>query len=678
MLWGINHLAFAPFHVRLLWPLMGLIVIWTPLGVRIGSWLVERAAPLLLGRKLIAYGVVPILGAAVFWILRCRTHFLGDGWLLGELAARGIPYHGFDFISYLLPARLYALLGLETEAASFALFGWISIVAGAFYLAAAAWSARSLSQESGERIVLYAMLVLFAPVEMFMGYVECYAILMVVMLLYVVAFALHYRGRVGLWVVAGLFGLGLAFHLDALFLGPLLALAVFCPAQRAPGSLVGRLVMVLVPVLGILTVALGIYSLEGYTTARFHLEFVELRQGQRLLTPFHGDQGILSWRHWKDIANLLVLLVPVPLALLVAARPWRKAARAPTDGTQGRRVRGWPLEVMLLLVVCLWLLVLMSLIHMKLGIARDWDLFAAQMPLIVVAAFLVWSVLTGGRMGAGLVGSVVGAAFFLSVPWFWLNAGEERSVDRFRGIIGDQPRFSQAYAHEEIGKYYRKGGRIPEALEEYRIMTEIFPENARFHVVRGMLQYYEGDHDAACRAFRRGLEADSTYALALKMMARIHAERNEPKEVLFYARRLAGKREESLQSAYLHGLAAEQLGLLAEAMQAYERAVRKDPKRMDLMERVGFLALKHGDLARSERVYRTVLRHQPASVAARRGLVTVIWRLLRGNPAAWKGALARGRLQEGLKLADGLIAEGKANEETIQCREGIRAALGHP
>ncbi len=692
-LWGVNHLAYWPILPRLLWTLLGLLVVWTPLGVWIGRFLIQRAAPLL-ERRPIAYGVLPATGALLFWMLRCRTHFLGDGWLLAEMVQDGRPFHGYDFIDYFLHARLFALLGIQGENGSFQLFGVMSVLAGAVYLAAAAWSARHLSPDRGGRVLLYALLVFFPPVQIFMGYVETYSFLMIFMLLFLTLLILHYRHGFSLALPAAAFGLGLCFHLDALFLAPLLAVALFLQAERAWVPFRKRLIAVAGPALGGLILAAIIYLAAGYDRAWFEADFVAGKPLQEILTPWSGPHSLWSWVHWKDILNLLSLLAPVPIALLATALP--------SMGRLGR----WPRETLLMLAGGVWLVVLMSLLFMKLGAVRDWDLYAAHAPIFPLGAFLAWSHITSKRpqargasgtaaiprdkptrrthwrpRDARVVGLVVMAAFFLAAPWFWLNAGEERSLQRFRDVIGDLSRFQRAYAHEGIAKYYRARGMIAEATEEYRITSETFPENARFCALLGALQYNAGDSEAAFQTFQRALTADSTFAQALEMAARIHVERGRFADALPYARRLAGRPEESPRAAALHGRAAEELGLLEEAQGAYKRALDRDADSTDRaqhtawLERAAGLALFTGEFERSEQLFRRALGRKPASVSARTGLALAIWQPLSQDSVSWGDPSVRQRLIEAELLLGDLIREGQADEQIGTWHGEIRAAL---
>jgi tetratricopeptide (TPR) repeat protein len=385
-----------------------------------------------------------------------------------------------------------------------------------------------------------------------------------------------------------------------------------------------------------------------------------------ILTPISGSYGLRSWVHWKDTLNLLLLLAPVPLAMLIAAIPRLRSARP------------WPRELGLLLAGSLWLVLLMSLLFMKLGAARDWDLYAAQAPVFIVAAFIAWLHTDQGRADSRAVGIVVLAAFFVSAPWFWLNAGEERSRQRFRDIISDMTPFQQAYAHEALGKHYRSRGLMTEALGAYRATSEIFPGNPRFSTLFGAMLYNRGDREGAWQAYQKALAADSTYAPALEMVTRIHFERNEPDAGLGFARRLAGQPGESAAAAELHGRLAENLGHLGEAQEALKRALAKAPGRVDWMERAAGLALFSGEPERAEILFRQVLEQQPASLASRSGLAFAIWQPISEDSSAWARPEVHRRLREAERILDELMVAGQGDPQIEQWLLSIRSALGSP
>ena len=160
--WGINHGTWLLWPFRFALPALALLIIWSSTGSRLGGWLSEWLSPLVLGNRLVAYGIVPVIGALMFWIFRDRTHMLGDGQTLAVMLAGDNLYHGFDFMTYHLIARTYQALGAGGEAAAFQVTAVISCLCGALYLGTAAWSARRLAEDPGARILLYILLIFFA------------------------------------------------------------------------------------------------------------------------------------------------------------------------------------------------------------------------------------------------------------------------------------------------------------------------------------------------------------------------------------------------------------------------------------------------------------------------------------------------------------------------------------
>jgi len=668
LLWSSSHLAYAPAAARLAVPILGLAALWTPFG----RLLARAAAPAgraLLGRRSIAYGVIPGAGMVLFWLLRSRLHFLGDGWLLGELTARGIRFHGFDLLAYHLHARLFALLGWTGEAAAFRLFALSSIALGGLYLAAAAWSSRRLAALPEDRLLLWGLLVLCAPVQMFMGYVEAYALLTVLLLIFLAALVLHYRGGAPGWLPAGIFGLAVAVHLDALFLAPLLVGLVVLPPSGSRSSPARRLLGVAMPALAGPALAAVILAASGYDAQRLRIDFLEAREGRSMLVSLRDD--LLSLRHWKDLANLLLLLAPVALAMILARLRGLRAATGEAGGRAEGRDPAARRLIAILLAACLALALLMAFVHMRLGVARDWDLFAASALVFPITAFVLWrprpkpeAALAGTSPESAEERAVARASFavlvlvpalLLTAPWFWLNAGEMRSLARFRDVIADLPRFPQAYAHEEIGKYFRKAGDLAAARREYETCTSIHPTNPRFHALLGGLLYNEGEAEAALAEFVRVLDLDSTYVLALEMTARIHAERGRSEEALRWARRLAGRREETASAAVLHAVVAAREGRFPEAADAYERALRLEPENLDTLERLAGVFLLAHDYARAEQAFRAVLARDPRSAPSVVGLVTSLWMPCEEDPRVLAEARADGRLGEALRLLDLLL-----------------------
>jgi hypothetical protein len=317
-LWGLNHMGWLPLPVRFLLPLAGFLIIWTPVGSRFGSWLTDGLAPLIFNKSLVIYGLIPAVGAVTFWILREQTHMLGDGQTLAVMIAGDNLYHGYDFMTYHLLARIYQATGGGGETAAFRITAMVSSLSGAAFLAAAGWSSRRLSDHSGSRLLLYLLLVLGTPLLLFFGYVEVYAPLSVALLVFVTAFILYRENRGSLLAVSLAWSAGLFLHLNALFLAPLLVVALFRSAPEDGPGFTRRLATLIWPPLAALLLAGILLASGGYDLARFKGDFGHVGQGSGILVPLTGPEGLFTWRHLKDTINLVLLLAPIPLLLLIA------------------------------------------------------------------------------------------------------------------------------------------------------------------------------------------------------------------------------------------------------------------------------------------------------------------------------------------------------------------------
>lgn len=679
--WGAGHWAYAPVSVAALLAAAGLVTLWTPVGLRVGEGVVSAGRTLVLGPPLLAYAALPGIFAALGWALRSRVHFLGDGWLLGELVSRELGYHGFDFVDYLVKARLFGALGLASEADSFALFAAISVAAGAFYAMATAFVARRFEGDAGERISLYLLLMGLPAVQLFFGYVECYALLSVGMVLFLGTTWLHYQARVPAWVPAAAFGFGLFWHLDALFLGPLLLFLIAYPPAGAP-PVVRRLLQVAGPPLAALLLAAGLYTLTGYRAEHFELDFLTGREGLRLFNRLAGSHGMLSWAHWRDVVNLLLFLGALPLTL--AAGGWiaaRTRSRGAGSGGAAAAPGGSPAAEadrrawVVFGTGSLWFALLAAALHMKLGIPRDWDLLAAQSPVLLLAALALWRRRAGSWGRPRVVAACAVLSLVWTAPWIGINAQSETAVARFRDLLEGQRRFARAYGHEEIGKYYRKLGEMERAFAEYERCTRIFPENARFHSVLGALQFQEGLKDASFESFRQCLEVDSTYATALEMMARLHAERSEFGAGIEYSRRLAGRPDESVVAASVHAFLAEQVGENHEAIEAYQRALRREPGNTRMILALARLYLLETMFPNAIGAYREILEREPKSVEARSGLLAALWAPLRSRPGEWSKPENRARIEEAHRLMMDLALEGQLTAGLQSWREELERAF---
>lgn len=635
-LWGLNHLAWFPPAARVAIPLCGLVLVWGPPGRAFGSLLLEKIGPRILGSRVLAFGVVPLFGAVALWLFRDRVHLLGDGQTLATLMARNVLFHGFDFMTYFGQAWIFQWSGTGQEPEAYQIMTAVSCLAGLLYLAVAAWSARRLGTDSADSSLLYALLIWSAPLQLFMGYAETYAPLAVGLLVFLTLLLLYTRHEVPLWKVGCAWAVALFLHLNALFLGPLLAAVTIWPGPRK-SPFVRRLAAAFLPAFGTLVVAAGLYLLSGYSMARWRADFGSTLTGGGIFVPWSGHDGLLTPRHLKDVINLLLLLGG-PCLIVAATSGF--PLRVPDDRRRGARLLAFG--------VC-WLIVLTVTLHMKLGTARDWDLLAAHAAVFTLAGW--W--LLGDKRRLAVAGPVLGTALALSTPWFLVNADPARAVARVDAVTADVAPYPRGLLQEQIAHLLLAQGDQDGALQHFRRAGEVCPNNPRFHSLLGTFLLNRNDLDGAAAAYARTLRADSLDSYGLKMGLLTADLRQDQPAALSVARRLQRLGLQDADAAEIHARAAAALNHPTEAREALVRSLAQDPRRTHLWNDLGRLDLAAERFAEAAESYRNLLNADPQSVRGRLGLGVALWRQL---PTARQARAAQ--LQQILALIDGALATG--------------------
>lgn len=603
-LWGAGHLAYLPLPrlAAVLWSFSLLFLLWSPLAVSVGPWLVRRVEPVVTGPRWLAFGVVPLVGMAVGWVARDRTHLLGDGILVTDLLAKGALTHGLDALGYHLQARIAALAQATTFAGAARAAAVTSTLSGGLFLAAAAWAARRLARQPGEALTLWILVVLAASSQLYLGYVECYAPMTVCVLLFAASWQLQQRGQVAPAVPAAWLAFALVWHPTALFVSPLLVAAVVWPSDGASATLPRRAWRLGWPLVVLVAAAVA-WQLAGGGKFADAGDLLRGGPGRWLLNRWDGPRGFADGRLWKDVANLVLLVAPVPLALLVAGRSWR-----PPGAGRGA------VEFALL-----GLLVPVLLLHFKLGLVRDWDLLAAPAVAMAIVAFAVWTE-RRPRAVVPSLGLVLAAAVGLAAPWFAVNAVTAAALRRLPAVTADLPAYPRAMALIDLGRWYREAGDLDGAREAYRLAVAANPDQASAQLLYGQVLVQRGEIAAAAAPLRRASDLAPDDGLALAMLLRAELALERPEAALAAARKLAGRPEEDAYLAAMHGVLAEHVGESREAVEAYVRAVRLDPARLDVMRRIGDLELAAGRGPRAAYAYQRVLDQAPADSTARVGL----------------------------------------------------------
>jgi hypothetical protein len=428
------------------------------------------------------------------WLLRCRTHLLGDGinWL-AKLQQGSFPTLSSPISVALWSAAAAGLRSISTPSDP-AIIGLFSVLCGVCAIILYWLIAYELA--TADRTFFWFTFGIFGTLglnQLFFGYIEAYPPAVVFGLAYV------WMGtratRTSTWTVLSgiMLGLAISTHLLNLYLLPSYAALSWLRPRR----LITRLGLMAIPIaVSTLLVTLTGYRLGAFTAA-LH---VPLHHSDHfaMLGPHAEPYAALSLAHAADILNELLLVMPVPLILLVA-------------GVLSGALRSWrgSPTMAFLLAASIPGLAASSALMLPMPIAIDWDLHSLL--LVPTAALGLWMCRSrlslprwaGVRAGLFCIGLASSAAFIA------VNANERSGVSRSESIVGPDARITRYgvnYGDEVLVHYFRDRGDVRTAFRYARQLVEREPTSARYLALAGTLQYLQRSYSQAIPYLQAAVE----------------------------------------------------------------------------------------------------------------------------------------------------------------------------
>lgn len=569
--WGVNVWARVPLPLAM--ALLGIAGLGPFLAIRLAPRLPEAVS-----RRLPPLGLV--LLAASFYVLRTKAHFLGDGYQnLSLLAADPVRVKATAKGTLQLLAFLKSVVG-GGESGALAAYRTIAFASGVAYLALVVFAGRRLVSGSFERRGFIAILATCGVSVMFFGYVENYA----PFVLAVTAHALHgihvvRTGRTR-WAAPAITGAAIYFHVLGFTLLPSLAW-ILASGTPIGNSLSGTSVR-LRTLVGVGIVAAGLATLEAVRHDHLALEFA--------LVPFtntrYALQGytLLSGSHLLDLANLLLLLLPGVGVLAAAALGAREHGPVPA----------------FLAVLTGSTSAAVLLLDPKLGMPRDWDVFAfAGIPWAVTGAWM-WASASRRRPAlrpAGPLAALLGVVVL--VPRLFVLGSAERALPLFRDYLElDPSRGRNARVH--IVNYYRGIGRDDLAEAEIDAWNRDYPE--RGYLQKGIAARNRGDVAEAIEWYLRALRISPQYFDAYNNLADAYLLQERPNQAIELLRIALAIDPGEPGVLTNFGTAEYMRGDHAAARRYWEEALIADPDGFHPSRNLARLAQQEGDQVAYERL----------------------------------------------------------------------------
>jgi hypothetical protein len=360
-LWSLSGLGYLPWA----WSLAVLLLA----GLLLFLVVRGRETKPLVSSPVTFDAIVVVVAAGAFLGLVTQTHFLGDGYLLlSNLAEKQPLIKQRESMVMRLLVALRNGLGPASATTALAAYRALAIGSGTLSVAATLWLSRRLVAEEPDRRLLIGLLLTGGSTLLFFGYVEHYAVWNLVLNVFALAGVLASKDRSWRWLPVGLLVIALILHPISILLVPPTLYLLLPASLQSRLQRIRRRTLVWASMVAIGGLYAWTQSLSG-DWYYFKFAFLPLFTDQFTVDRY----TLLSWLHLLDFANLLLVLAPGLWVLGFIAR---------SPLTQKKDDQTF-LQLYLLAAIFM-----AFLLDPKLGMPRDWDLFAfAGTPVILCSWF---------------------------------------------------------------------------------------------------------------------------------------------------------------------------------------------------------------------------------------------------------------------------------------------------
>lgn len=558
-LWGINYFFYFPLSVRCVLSLTGLLFLFPPFNRAVINYVenfLKRANDRLPRiNRYISYTLVSLVCVPIFWLLREKTHLLGDGSVrVGEIQ-KGIWLTPTEPLDVFLHSQAYQLFHSLWNWNGFTTYAFLSCLAGAIFIFFAFLFSDQIGQIKKGSLLVFGIMATTGGTLLFFGYVESYSYLYASIIAYLFFCVRYLKGKCSFAIPCLVYLITSSLHLSGFFLLPsLIYLFILKNKKNIGQSKTGLDIRGLI----LLFVTLFLSTAEIWLLRSMTLKNQEV-QLTYFLIPLVGDtEGsytLFSFSHLLDVLNEGLLIFPVSIAVWTAILFFWKRGRTITDQVS---------KFFICLVLSSFLFAI--LVDPKLGYARDWDLFAATgIGYTVLGAYLLIKLLSIEKLKNlnYAVSILIFSGLVCVSPWVLVNSSVEKSIQRFEDILSLDKKRS-AYGHEILARYYERRKMYRLAIKQYELATQI-QRHPRYLHQKAALHCVLGQNSEALKAITESLEIDSS-----------HAEAYNTKGVILQAM----ESYEEAEEAYKKALKLEQnlyqihynLGIVYIKMEKYQEA----------------------------------------------------------------------------------------------------------
>ncbi len=518
--WGFSHWGHFPTSVLLIFFAVGLVApvillyVWRNQSSAADEEDEHGSGALKLVITLVLLAAV--FGAA-FYLLRTRLHFLGDGYTLLSNLASDKPIVKDRNLGVIMAHKfVFSLLSGEVNQRALLTYRVVSMSSGVLFVLTLLAAGRVLygNIKTG---LLFALGVLSGGYALlFFGYVEHYAPFVLTVAVFGLVGLFIARGKLNRWWILPPLFLAIFWHVFGVTLIPA-AIYILVAETSLSSALVRLRLWVKLVLIGVVLAAIAVTFYHFYSTFYFF---------RFALVPVVADRftadgyTFFSLKHIADMGNLLIMLVPGLPLLAYLAYP------------RFKRGRGFDLKTRFMVVLILSTVGAAALFDPKLGMPRDWDLFAFCG--IPVALFLFDAVISDNSTVKRWASAVVLAITIGLLALFsraYHETQPEISIPKVKDYIAmDAQRNRRAL--NILVDYYKNLGDTVAARNEFEQWESAFPEWATNKYGQVLLENRR--YAEAVGYFRRTIDINPSLSAAYSNLGSAYLYLNQYDSAIAY------------------------------------------------------------------------------------------------------------------------------------------------
>lgn len=502
-LWGINHLAYFPLWARIVFTLIGFLVLLPQINERINFYLrkfLDFLQSNFSQKRYLWYLIFSFFSIGIFYLLRDQTHFLGDGaQTVSLLEKENLHIKWTEPLEILVHLYAFKFINLFLKVNSETLYSLISIISGGIFVFLLFLFSGLLGRNKEEGFLVFLLLGFTGSVQLFFGYAEHYTLLYLALFSYLY-FSLRFLQRNGGFLLVALFFfLAIFSHFSAFYLFPSFLFLLWSGFEFKNKKVKTNFRW-----------GVSIFSLILFSGFLFFYLKNRWMLGQLTVPLYPGyyhtpDYTLFSWSHFLDMLSLQLLLSPVGFVLILAILL--------NQDKQSKGLLSFKDKLIsFLIIVTLFQLGYNFLLNPGLGMARDWDLFSTTALGYTLLGIYLFPHRLKEKKTYRYTSTVLVFSSILSIlPWILINHNPQLSVQRFRDLLELDLKKSRS-GHYILEQYFLKKGMEEEKVKESKNFWEKFPELDLTE--RGLKNYREGKNQEAIQYFQAAIQMEPNLAEA--------------------------------------------------------------------------------------------------------------------------------------------------------------------